>query len=130
VNFMAKYPGTRYGAIELLDTNGNLLASSYITGAGTGPLALFSPGATSTLSLKNLSTLGNRNGLSVPGGLAVDPADTVYVADVLNNRVLKVASNGTTTQVSTGTIALHYPLLWRWMARAISSSLRMAMAWL
>ena len=109
VNFMAKYPGTRYGAIELLDTNGNLLASSYITGAGTGPLALFSPGATSTLSLKNLSTLGNRNGLSVPGGLAVDPADTVYVADVLNNRVLKVASNGTTTQVSTGTIALHYP---------------------
>ena len=109
VNFTAKYPGTRYGAVQLLDSNGNVLATSYISAVGTAPLALFSPGSYGSLSMKNLRSLGNQNGLSVPAGLAVDPAGNVYLADVLNNRVLKVTASGTTSVVSTGSIVLHYP---------------------
>ena len=37
-------PGTRFGAITIVDNSSNLQASLYLIGSGTGPLALFSNG--------------------------------------------------------------------------------------
>ncbi len=109
VAFTAKYPGTRYGAVELLDASGNILAAQDISAVGTAPLALFSPGNVGSLSLKNVSGLGTTSELNLPSGLAVDPVGNVFIADTLNNRVVKVAADGTATLVPTPGIALHYP---------------------
>ena len=106
VNFQARYPGTRYGAVELLDASGDLLATSYITGVGSGPLALFSPGVSSPVSISGLST---GSSLDFPAGEAVDPQGNLYVADAQHHRVLKIASGGAASEVATGSIALDYP---------------------
>lgn len=105
VNFTAAYPGTCYGAVELLDASGDILATSYITGVGTAPLALFSPGARSNVSFRSLGT----NGLNVPAGMVVDAAGNLYLADVMNNRIVKVTAHGAVSTIATGAIALHYP---------------------
>lgn len=106
VNFNALYPGTRYGAVQLLDASGDVLASSYITGVGSGPLALFSPGVSSALSISGLSADSK---LDFPAGEAIDPQGNLYVADAQNHRVLRIASGGAASVVSTGSIALDYP---------------------
>jgi sugar lactone lactonase YvrE len=109
VAFTAKYPGTRYGAVELLDASGNILATQDISAVGTAPLALFSPGIVGSLSLSDVSGLGATPALNLPSGLALDPSGNVYVADTLNDRVVKVDGSGTATVVTTLGITLHYP---------------------
>jgi hypothetical protein len=41
VTFKPKRPGIRYGAAEILDTAGDLLANGYVQGTGVGPLVVF-----------------------------------------------------------------------------------------
>ena len=50
VAFTPRYPGQRMGAVNLLDSSGTLLATAYISGTGTGPLATLSPGLLSTVA--------------------------------------------------------------------------------
>jgi sugar lactone lactonase YvrE len=84
-----RYPGTRYGAVLLEDGSGNVLATAYIYGTGTGPQVAFNPGLQSTVA----------SGLMNPDGVAVDGSGNVYIADDNNNRVLKeTLSAGTYTQ--------------------------------
>jgi len=72
VVFAPKAPGGRYGAVEITDSSGDLVASGYVQGMGTGPEVTFLPGSQSTLSL---------NGITVPNQLTVDAAGNIYVAD-------------------------------------------------
>ena len=44
VHFAPSNPGPRYGAVLLKDTSGNILATAYVYGVGTGPLVNFTPG--------------------------------------------------------------------------------------
>jgi sugar lactone lactonase YvrE len=83
VNFTPGFVGTRYGATELLDGSGNVLATGYVQGTGVGPQVNFMPGTQSVIA--NAAT----NGLSGPDGIAVDGNGDVYIADFNNNRVLK-----------------------------------------
>jgi serine/threonine protein kinase, bacterial len=48
------------------------------------------------------------NGLDLPYGVAVDGVGTVYVADLSNNRVLKLSA-GTSTQTALPFIGLNHP---------------------
>ena len=61
-------------------------------------------------------------GLNNPPGAAVDAAGNIYVADLLNNRVLKLPA-GSNTQIElppfTGET---YPAGWRWTPPATSTS--------
>ena len=41
VTFAPRYSGTRYGAVQLEDGSGNVLATSYVYGAGTAPQVIF-----------------------------------------------------------------------------------------
>jgi streptogramin lyase len=81
VNVKPKYSGTRYGAVKLLDTSGNLLATAYVYGTGSAPQLVF-PNNTATQNLGG--------GFSSPLGGAVDASGNVYVADYGNNAVKEI----------------------------------------
>jgi Chitobiase/beta-hexosaminidase C-terminal domain/Beta-propeller repeat/NHL repeat len=75
--FTPKFAGTRYGAAELNDYSGNVLATIYLQGTGLGPEVNFLPGTESTIG----------SGLTMPGGLVVDGSGNLYIA--ANGQVLK-----------------------------------------
>ena len=80
VTFAPKYAGTRYGAVVLTDSTGAVVATQYITGTGLGPQVNFQPGTQSTVTTSSLWW---------PFGVAVDGSGSLYIADAVNNRVLK-----------------------------------------
>jgi RHS repeat-associated protein len=94
VTFTPKYAGSRYGAVVLEDSSGNILGTAYIYGAGAGPQVVFSP-ATQSVAAQNLSH---------PTDLAVDGAGNVYTVEYYGNDLLKeTLSNGTYTQSTVAT---------------------------
>jgi len=85
VTFTPKFSGTSYGAVELLDNFGKVLATSYLQGTGVGPQINFLPGVQSAVG----------SGYTSPRGLAVDGSGNVFVADTNNNAVKEIlAVNG------------------------------------
>jgi streptogramin lyase len=91
VTFTPGFAGTRYGAAELQDGSGNVIATGYVQGTGTGPLVNFLPGVQSTI----VSSPNVVNRL----GVAMDGSGNLYIADSSHQRVVKeTPSNGTYTQ--------------------------------
>jgi hypothetical protein len=79
VSFTPKFAGTRYGAAELLDGSGNVLATGYVQGTGVGPQITYQPGTQSTVS---------PGGLEGTEGVAVDASGNVYIAVTYYDEVL------------------------------------------
>jgi len=102
INFAPKHPGARYGAVELLDPSGNLLSTGYIQGTGVGPQVTFAVETQGNFVPASPASLGS--GFSgYEHGPAVDGAENVFVADILNNAVKEiVAAGGYTTVNSLG----------------------------
>jgi sugar lactone lactonase YvrE len=100
--FTPKYPGVRYGAVKALDGSGNVLATAYVSGIGLAPLAGFSPGTVSVPTITGLTLNGPRRPV-------FDPAGNLYVADLGNNRVVKIAPSGAATVVATPGLTLSQP---------------------
>jgi sugar lactone lactonase YvrE len=99
VNFAPLAPGLRYGAVELLDENGVLLATSRLQGIGVGPQATF---ANTTLGVSNPALAGTLgSGLSGPGGVAVDAKENVFVADSNDDAVKEMVAAGGYSTVNT-----------------------------
>ena len=90
-NFAPQAPGLRRGAIQVADTNGNLLASTLLHGAGVGPQVAYAPVQT--------TFAGGFNG---PLGVVADGAGNIYVADTQNRRVVKIAPDGSQTNYGSG----------------------------
>ncbi len=95
VTFTPVRPGTRAGAIQLLDTGGNVLQTTPIYGVGLAPEVSFGLPSINTLATGSFA-------LSQPKGVAVDAAGTVYVGDSGNQRVVKIAANGLASTVGVG----------------------------
>jgi sugar lactone lactonase YvrE len=92
VTFTPVFSGTRYGAV-VLESSSGVVATAHLQGTGVGPQVNFMPGTQSVVA--NAAT----NGLSDPEGVAVDGSGNVYIADAINNRVLKeTPSAGSYTQ--------------------------------
>lgn len=68
VTFAPIAPGARNGAVEIVDSTGNVLVTTYIYGTGVGPAVAFSPGVG--------VNLGNLFGAQ---DLAVDAAGNIFV---------------------------------------------------
>jgi hypothetical protein len=95
-------PGTRLGAVNLLDASNNVLATAYINGVATGSQTTLSPGvlsnyAGSTTPCEVDPCPGDGGPATsaqfqAPSGVAVDSAGSLYVADFYDNRIRKVSS--------------------------------------
>ena len=93
VTFTPKFVGNRNGAVVMKDSAGNILATAYIHGAGSGPQLSFLPGTQTAL----------HSGFGSPVGVAVDGSGNIYVADSPNNAVYEVlAASGFTSVKSLG----------------------------
>ena len=93
VIFTPKFAGVRNGAVVLKDDGGNVIATAYIHGTGSGPQVSFLPGSQSTLL----------SGFGYPVGVAVDGGGNVFVADGGNNAVYEIsAASGYTTVKTLG----------------------------
>ena len=77
VTFAPLHPGLRYGAVLLEDASGNVLATAYLTGTGTGAQVLFPPG-TQTMLTPDTYTYW-------PEGLAVDSQSNLFFVDGNSN---------------------------------------------
>ena len=88
VTFTPKYAGTRYGAAQLLDTSGKLLASALLYGTGVGPQLAFPGNAI-------MQTLGG--GSMYPELIAVDGSGNAYIRDENNSEVVEKIPPGCTS---------------------------------
>jgi YVTN family beta-propeller protein len=89
--FTPTAPGTRYGAITVIDNSSNLQASLYLNGTGIGPLAIFSSN-----TIQN--ALGGSFSFSFPTNVALDGSGNVFTTDYNNAAVYEIlASSGYTT---------------------------------
>ena len=107
VTFAPIAPGLRLGAVELLDSSGNLLATRMIYGVGQGPAVAFSPGTQVSVY--------SGNSPYVVAGTEVDAAGDLFIAENQgtgnnNGLVVKVAANGPQTSFGpTLPTPLEYP---------------------
>jgi len=96
VTFTPTKPGTRYGAVELLNAGGSPIATAYVYGTGTGPQVNFLPG---TQSFVDYVAFPGAWLNFHPEGVAVDGNGNIYIADPENSQVLKeTLSAGSYTQ--------------------------------
>ena len=75
VSFTPLFPGSRNGAVQINDPNGNVMATAFLQGIGVGPQLSFSPGAQTTLG----------SSFNFSSSVAVDGGGNAYVVDVINN---------------------------------------------
>ncbi|MEO6923393.1 MAG: Ig-like domain repeat protein, partial [Bryocella sp.] len=100
VTFAPKATGPRYGAASLTDTTGNVIATGYAYGSGSGAQVTFSPPAKSSVV----------SGLAQANGVTIDSMGNLYISEQAGD-VLKetLQSGGTYTQSTVasglGTIA-------------------------
>ncbi|HEY0758068.1 MAG TPA: Ig-like domain repeat protein [Acidisarcina sp.] len=107
VQFSPRLPGGRAGAIVLLDSGNNTLATTYLNGVGVGGAGVFVP--TTITSVAGSFTFifsgdggpaGNA-GIKLPTGVVVDSLGNIYLADSGDNRVRRVdATSGVITTIA------------------------------
>jgi sugar lactone lactonase YvrE len=92
VSYSPQRPGWRPGAVQLLDSSGNVLATGNLKGTGVGPEITFANSTSGVYLPSKQTSLG---GFYWPIGLTVDASGNVFVADTHNFAVKEiVAVNG------------------------------------
>jgi len=93
VTFKPLYAGSRNGAIVLVDGNGNPIAILYLLGVGSGPQVTYYPA-----SAQNTLAIG---AFTSAGGIAIDGAGDVFVAQQNNGDVEEIlAGSGTVVDLT------------------------------
>jgi sugar lactone lactonase YvrE len=96
VQFAPLAPGARRGAVQLFDSNGNLLGTQMLYGVGLGSVGVLLPGTMQTVAgdgawvYKSDGVAATAASIFLPDGVAVDDAGNIYLSDTSNNRVRRV----------------------------------------
>jgi sugar lactone lactonase YvrE len=103
--FSPKVAGIRYGAVELTNSSGTMIATGYVEGTGFGPQLQFPPGVKARLPLP---------GVTNTYALAVDAAGNVFISQTIvgfdpSNGVVKETWNGNSYTQSTVASGFSYP---------------------
>jgi sugar lactone lactonase YvrE len=100
VTFTPRFPGLRTGAVVLLDSNGVVLGTTYLSGTGIGGLGILALGNVCAVAGNGSyeGPVGDGNvatsaSLNQPSSVTIDGAGNMYIADRYHNRVRKVASS-------------------------------------
>ena len=91
VRFTPQQAGLRRGAVKLVDTNNNVLATSYISGIGSNPQTPWTAGVSKTIV----------NG-GYPRGVTVDGAGNIFIVDSGSNLITKITSAGVSSTLGIG----------------------------
>jgi len=99
VTFTPAYPGLRIGAVVLLDSFGNVLGTTYLSGTGSGGLGVLVPGNLVTVagvsrtwtSTKDLVPATSAN-LDQPSSVVLDGGGNMYIADSAHNKIRSVSA--------------------------------------
>jgi large repetitive protein len=106
VTFTPAYPGLRVGAVVLLDVNGNVLGTAYVSGVGQGGLDVLTPGNVITVAGKDRDWTAPLDGVAAtsstvdqPASITIDGAGNMYIADSSNNRIRMVCGASATITI-------------------------------
>jgi len=101
VTLRPRFAGPSYGASVLKDGAGNVIATGFLYGTGSGPQVNFLPGAESIVPVSGSSS-------PQPIVNAVDASGNIYISDYVNNQVVKETNTGggyTQTVVTGGLVS-------------------------
>ena len=84
VTFAPLHAGERTGAVQILDSSGDVLAATSIYGTGTAPAIAFTPASQSSL------VGGAGFSFGQPAGVATDGAGNIFVADFTKKAVYEM----------------------------------------
>jgi DNA-binding beta-propeller fold protein YncE len=104
VQFTPTLAGTRYGAVEVADSTGNIVSTSFVQGTGVGPQLNFLPNAELVVPSSTLAR---------PSGVGVDGSGNIYIVDTYNQRILEETpgpSGYTESTVPTSTLSYPYAI--------------------
>ncbi len=86
VSFAPRAPGLRVGAVQIADSTGNVVATTFIRGQGLAPALAFVTGTQITIG----------SGLLGPAFVA-DAAGNLYIADAYHNQIVEIPAGCTTS---------------------------------
>jgi sugar lactone lactonase YvrE len=106
ISFTPKYPGVRSGAVVLLDSQDNVLGTTFVSGVGQAGLGVFTnyrnmravAGIQGIYGQSGDGNRANQANLYLPSTVAVDGRGNLYIADSAHHRIRKVDAG---TQVIT-----------------------------
>lgn len=96
VNFVPRFAGLRQDALIVKNGVGNIVATTFLRGAGLGPLGALLPGVITTIVGNPLGGYSGDGGpataatLRAPQGVAIDASGNLFIADSLNQVVRKI----------------------------------------
>jgi sugar lactone lactonase YvrE len=107
VAFTPAEPGLRVGAVVLLSTTNTVLGTAYLSGTGQGGLGVLVAGnvlpVAGQLGLFTAVDDGQtatQAELNLPGGVVVDGAGNLYIADTGHNRIRMVCASQTSATIA------------------------------
>jgi hypothetical protein len=115
VTFKPAAPGTRAGAVVLLDGAGKVLGTAYLSGTGLGGLGVFVPANMITVAGVYRTWTSTEDGipavdanLDQPASVTLDGAGNMYIADTAHNRIRKVTASTGIISTIAGNSAASY----------------------
>ncbi len=103
VTFTPQHVGVRRDALNVMDTNGNIVGTQYLYGIGQGPLSSVTPGTISTVPLGSVGAVN-------PAQFTFDPAGNLYFVEYPGGRIVKIDTAGAASTVSTAGLSGAMPL--------------------
>jgi sugar lactone lactonase YvrE len=92
VTYTPNAVGQQTGAVELSTSTGANILTAYLSGTGLGAAQTVDPGAATNIAAT----------WKTPGGIALDPAGNLYVADAAANTVYRYVAGTTTAPTTVG----------------------------